>query len=720
MGDSYTEKAKVSNDIIRSVFAFLDRPAYWLLGIVYQLFFNVASADLFSNDTIMKFYGRVQVILGVFMMFQLAMTILRGIVEPDNFTKEKGAGSLLRRVVISLLLITALMPVNVGNPRNEYEIQLNNNGLLFGTLYSLQYRLLSNNTIGRLVLGTSSESSTFIDSSDDDLETSSKIFTSTVLKAFYRINLKENYKKTTTGDPATLAENRMCDIPSKILEKYTKVDADPGEIISLVNEDCDSDGEKRYMFNYMPFVSTVVALIFVFILLSFTVDVAVRAVKLAVLRLIAPIPLISYMNPSGKGDEAFKAWTKALTTTYLDLFIRLAVVYFVIYLIQDMIAHGVVMNHGSGVIGVLSFILIWIGLFIFAKQAPKFIKEVLGLKGDAGGKLFGGFGEIGAVVGAAAAVPGAIGSGIASARASRLADRERANADPNYNPDSILNRGKHLLSGIAGGVAGGATGVSAAMKAKDHAGRAALDAMAKRNTAALSAGRSGGTFFGAVGSDIGQLVSGESAYDRMEAGWKAEEQRLKDRELALKPQQDEMKRRKDANAHRQAMIQEVNSKADDSLDTRGSYGSITDANYYRFHSAVEAAKTRGVGVSADGQWFEYGGQRIRVSEMDVYDNEIRKANRNNYYEQALAGTIDNAVIQGEGAAYERESGHTIETDFKNLKINTGAEGRTIDSVNAQIAQQVQEINQRRSAINDERQGFRGQSAQSNAQRFKKK
>ena len=88
MGDSYTEKAKVSNDIIRSVFAFLDRPAYWLLGIVYQLFFNVASADLFSNDTIMKFYGRVQVILGVFMMFQLAMTILRGIVEPDNFTKD--------------------------------------------------------------------------------------------------------------------------------------------------------------------------------------------------------------------------------------------------------------------------------------------------------------------------------------------------------------------------------------------------------------------------------------------------------------------------------------------------------------------------------------------------------------------------------------------------------------------------------------------------------
>ena len=77
MGESNIEPASVMSDIIRSIFAFLDRPAYWLLGIMYQLFFNVASADLFSNDTIMKFYGRVQLILGVFMMFKLALIILK-------------------------------------------------------------------------------------------------------------------------------------------------------------------------------------------------------------------------------------------------------------------------------------------------------------------------------------------------------------------------------------------------------------------------------------------------------------------------------------------------------------------------------------------------------------------------------------------------------------------------------------------------------------------
>ena len=189
MGDSYLESSNLGRDLIRSIFAFLDRPAYWLLGIAYQLFFNVASADIFSNNTIMKFYGRVQVILGVFMMFQLAMVFLRGIIDPDSFSKEKGGGSLLRRVAMSLILITLLMPISITSPRNEYEKQINNNGLLFGTLYSLQHRILSNNTIGRLVLGTTDTSANYVDGDEDKLETSSRVFSSTILKAFYRIDM---------------------------------------------------------------------------------------------------------------------------------------------------------------------------------------------------------------------------------------------------------------------------------------------------------------------------------------------------------------------------------------------------------------------------------------------------------------------------------------------------------------------------------------------------
>lgn len=517
MGDSYLESSNLGRDLIRSIFAFLDRPAYWLLGIAYQLFFNVASADIFSNNTIMKFYGRVQVILGVFMMFQLAMVFLRGIIDPDSFTGAKdgkGGGTFLKRVAMSLILITLLMPISITSPRNEYEKQINNNGLLFGTLYSLQHRILSNNTIGRLVLGTTDTSANYVDGDEDKLETSSRVFSSTILKAFYRINLLPKDKRTDTGtkDPATLNKNRVCqDMDSEFLNSYTKLDADPGDIIAMVNKTCTLDdglfgskflGSKKYYFTYMPLISTIVAIIFVFILLSFTIDIAVRAIKLAVLRLIAPIPLISYMDPKGSGDEAFKSWSKTLTSTYLDLFIRLAVVYFVIFIIQDMIVNGIVIEHGSGVIGVLSLIIIWIGLFVFAKQAPKFIKQVLGLK-DSNFNLFGGFA---AMAGAGALAAGTLGSFNASRTASRFSDITN-----NKNPDSLMNRGKHLLAGFAGAAGGAVTGMTAWAGAKDHQGKAVMDAINKRNATEISRGASGSTLMGRMSATGHRLFQGEGA-----------------------------------------------------------------------------------------------------------------------------------------------------------------------------------------------------------------
>ena len=526
MGESDLTSANVMNKLLRMIFAALDIPAYWLLGVAYKLFFNVASADLFSNDTIMKFYGRVQVILGVFMMFQLSLTILKGIADPDSFVGEKGTGkALITKIITALVMLTVLMPISIPSPKNEYEIQINNNGLLFGTLYSLQHRILSNNTLGRLILGTTGTTNTYkaSTSNDDDLAKSSRIFTSTILKGFYRINLvpeeeRDNKYITENKDPAAYNENRVCkDISDDALEKYTRLDGDSFEIINLVYETCTVDfnimnyipglssfmGSKKYAFTQIPIVPCIVAIVFVFILLSFTVDVAVRAVKLAVLRLIAPIPIISYMDPKGSKDGAFNQWVKTLTSTYLDLFIRLAVIYFVIFIIQDTMVKGIVMDAGSGIYAILTYIAIYIGLFIFAKQAPKFFRQVLGMKEDAGGKLFGGFGEI---MGAAALGTGVIGSFNASKEASRQADIANGK-----DPNTLINRGKHILSGIGGGVSGGITGMSAWQGAKDHQGKAVSDAMQKRNTTAMEKGLSGSTLFGRAGATATRAFRGDGA-----------------------------------------------------------------------------------------------------------------------------------------------------------------------------------------------------------------
>lgn len=409
--------ANVISDLLRTMSTWLlDRPAFWILGIMYEIFFNVASAELFSNATIKNFYSRVQLIIGVFMVFKLAVTILQGIMNPDKFTdKRDGFSNIITRIIISLVMLTVIVPINIPGINSnspEYQIQLNNNGLLFGTLYSLQNRLLSNNTLGRLVLGTTDDATNT--STNDDtltgadkqaakLERSANIFTSTILKGFLRINLlpEDAESRVDTGDkpPESDSRNWMCgEVSDEVIGEYRQLDASPHELLSLVNASCEDSkdypfngiisffkkltGQERYVFAYIPILPAIVAFIFAFILLGFTVDIAVRSVKLAVLRLIAPIPIISYIDPKSAKDGAFASWVKVLTSTYLDLFIRLAVVYFVIFLIQDMIVNGIVINTGSGLIGIISFIFICLGLFFFAKQAPKFIRDVLGLKGQ--------------------------------------------------------------------------------------------------------------------------------------------------------------------------------------------------------------------------------------------------------------------------------------------------------------------------------------------------
>lgn len=531
MFESQTGSASVLWDAIRNFCSLLDRVTFGLLEFVYQLFFNVASADLFSNDTIMKFYGRVQLIIGVYMMFLLAITILKGIMNPDSFTggKDGGTGSkLITRIATALILLTVLVPINLTNPRNEYEEQIRSNGLLFGTLYSLQHRILANNTLGRLILGTDSSSASYFTSEgEESLKQSARIFTSTVLKGFYRINLVDEDDRVNHEDgkdDAIYNDNRVCkDIDDDVLAAYTRVDANPGDIIGMVTMTCTDEsstsnplkiawqkiapklsGSQKYVFAYTPFISAITAVIFAVILLSFTIDVAVRAVKLAVLRLLAPIPIISYMDPNGGKDSAFNSWVKTLSSTYLDLFIRLAVVYFVLFLIQDMIVEGVVINHGgNSLVGILSLIIIWIGLFMFAKQAPKFIKEVLGIKNDSMGNIFG------RAFGMTAAGLGMIGSAATGYRAAKQEN------DALHEGQTIRNGFRNVGSAIAGAIGGGYAGMKA-LDGKDASISQVLQAQSQANARRASHSTLGGR----LSSSLYGMATGTNLSSKLNEGKK--------------------------------------------------------------------------------------------------------------------------------------------------------------------------------------------------------
>ena len=525
MFESDMVSAGTAWNILRTIFSSLDKVFFNLMNIMYQIFFNVATADIFANDMILKFYGRIQVIIGVFMIFQLTMSILKGIVNPDElFEDGKGKTNIIQRIIISLVMLALITPISIPGASNEYEKQINNNGILFGTLYSLQHRVLSNNTLGRLILGVDSNDATFLDSTstsddeDSEVAKASNTFTSTIVKTYYKINLIPKEERQDPGelkDDAALPSNRVCngDIDSGtskgFLTNYKKTDSDFNFIIDSVNNTCTTDdsiigdltrvaksfsGSEHYMIAYTYVLGGITAIIFSIILLSFSIDVAMRSIKLAILRLIAPIPIISYMNPKDGDGSAFNSWTKTLTSTYLDLFLRLAIIYFAFFLIESLITGGLVINVSGGVTGGLSIIIIFIAIFIFAAQAPKFFKEALGIKAD----NFSLFGGLGSAIGVGALAGGTIGSAVTGVRASWAATRD----GEGIHKYGALNVGRAIASGITGGVAGLATGAKAYAGAKDHQASAAMKAMNQRNATSLAAGQSGSTLAGRFGSTM--------------------------------------------------------------------------------------------------------------------------------------------------------------------------------------------------------------------------
>lgn len=397
----------ILEDAIRTVFTFFDNLYFLLLRGVYQVFFNVATAEMFSDDLIRDFYYRCQLVIGVFMLFKLSVTIIEGIMDPAKVTDKKaGAGKIISRIITSLVILALITPMNIQNPSNKWEEQVSNNGILFGALYSLQSRILSNNTIGKLILGTSGNIRT-ADEQGQTLAESADDFAGLILRGFYRINVipepDGGYDVKEGEDPEINPDYRFCDFTDEQLTFYKT--ATTSELLATVNDTCDTDSnspwyeiawerikgvfgdsEQFYRYSYSP-LAGIVALIISVILILYTIDVAIRAIKLAILRLIAPIPIISHMSISakeGKGEDAFSCWVRSLTSTYLELFIRLAIMYFVVYLVNDIIANGIFINTGTGIVGMFSFIFIVIGIFIFARMAPRFIENSLGIKGMGG------------------------------------------------------------------------------------------------------------------------------------------------------------------------------------------------------------------------------------------------------------------------------------------------------------------------------------------------
>lgn len=376
-------------DGLRSFCTIFDGIATTLLGGIYKVFFLVANATIVSGDVIKVFYSRIQLILGILMIFKLAMSILNIIINPDSIKDQKqGPSKIVTRIVVALFMLTLVIPINIPNAADKsLNAYINDHGILFGFLYKAQDSILSENILAKLILGTSSDN-TADDMDVNNLSDVGNAMASTVLKVFIRINVKDDTEPPC--EDSETCENTIC-VAEVNESHYAEENIDPQVILSHINDSCGRGSSERYAFGYTPIIGAIVMLIMTIVITGFTVDIAVRAIKLALLRMVAPVPIITYINPPKQGGGAFDNWTKSLFSTYVDLFVRLAIVYFGLFMIQ-IIMNGGMDIFGSNVQGFtftsgVAFIFIILGILVFMRQAPQFIKDVLGIKGKPMGNV---------------------------------------------------------------------------------------------------------------------------------------------------------------------------------------------------------------------------------------------------------------------------------------------------------------------------------------------
>lgn len=655
-------------DGFRSIIAGIDRVVYNLLSVIYEIFFNVATANIISGQTVKTFYSRVQLILGVVIMFKVAISLLNGIMNPDSLNDGKnGFSSIIKRIVMVLIMFVLMVPLNIPNAGNSddytsnsqssWNARMNENGILFGTLYEVQSRLLSQNIVSKLILGTDYSASN--DEDDDpnsvsnfandtlhlnvnetEYEKAARQLSSIVLRCFVTINLESEY-----GDP-TEDDDRMCkedDLENydKSYDVYEDDDSTASEILAEINQKCDIEtgyGGERYAYNYLFGFSTIVGALFVIIIVSFTVDAAIRVFKLAILRLIAPIPIISYIDP--KTESTFQNWVKILGKTFADLFVRLAIINFVIFFIREFGTNSLgVTVAGNGLVGVFSKIFIYLGLLMFAKEAPKFIADSLGIKDTGKFKLFGGLGRLHAT---GSMLAGTVGSAATNWRAFRQEQPKRE--DVLQHPiaaraSNFFRRGVGAAgSALIGGAGGLITGANALSGAESDFNKNVVRAQQNRNAQRASHS----TMIGRFNDRQAQLWTGQSLADR--------DKQALDANIKAKEAIGNFKKRAQEEARK-------NSNITGSVNIQGPNGTTRSvvANYEKLIAAMGAKDSSGN--------FTYNGGQYNVSDFDTNVlNELLKSQTNTYLSNP-------------------NNAKSVEADFKALQsaVNSSSFARDVSS-----------------------------------------
>lgn len=491
----------------------LDGIVYGLVSTIYKIYIRIASARILTNEAFTVIANKMYVIIGVAVLFVLAYSIIRSIIDPDQLGKGDMSGKKIISGVITCVLGLALTPV------------------IFNVIYQGQEIILKQNILGKIFLASDSRTTKYDDVvvnnqvvasggeiKDDEVlyDDAGNVVAAYIWQSFFLpsdlSNATEETIKATTADyfinpSATALTTACCAVGALVavggaiagvftfgagtflglvavtglcgasvgMNISNAVDAALGDEITLseafsyamssgdfgifvIFANGYIEGDIQYFWG----ISTLVGLFVAYAFLSFSIDMAVRAAKLAYFQVIAPVPLILQILPKFKSN--FEKWVKNIISTFLEVFVRLSIVYVIVYIISHITTlvpsfTEMLKDENVGIgLAFLNRTILIVGLVIFGKQAPKMISDTFGIQtGDMKLGLGKKLAEGGAFT--AVATVGAVGGSLAQNFGANFtrARQEMAQKDTYTGKFRALTKGlaRSTVSGVAGGLSAG-------------------------------------------------------------------------------------------------------------------------------------------------------------------------------------------------------------------------------------------------------------------------
>lgn len=350
--DAIAELRKLAGSICNAI--------YSLISILFDVFYNLANIRILNaryevngvwhDAPITVIYKRVTLLLGIIMVFYVTFQFIKYILEPDTFSdKEKGGEKLVFKLIIVVVLMGTVPTI-------------------FDKAYDIQRLILNSHLIDKVLIGNT----------NSNMGSFGRNLSANVFSLFY-------YPDVSISEELICEDELECqEIVKMNIGGLTRVGSMPVITTGLGKK----VSEGRYAIHFDAWFAMGVGLFLCYILVLYVIDVGVRVAQLTYLQIIAPIPIIAYLSP--KKDGMFQKWVKQCVITFLDLFIRLFIIYFMLLVISNISISSIGESINANVDETTKtwvYIALILGLLLFAQKAPKLIQELFPNMGAAMGNF---------------------------------------------------------------------------------------------------------------------------------------------------------------------------------------------------------------------------------------------------------------------------------------------------------------------------------------------